>query len=98
MPEPYNVDFDRTAASLGPYGESDRATIKYGQCYTDSDYFSEADVQKLGECTRFIFDDTVQGQFLWNFRNELEAKWSYIEAYDKGWINKNKFVGKQFLQ
>ncbi len=30
MPEPYNVDFDRTAASLGPYGESDRATIKYG--------------------------------------------------------------------
>ena len=30
LPAPHNVDFDRTAATLGPYGESDRATIHYG--------------------------------------------------------------------
>lgn len=86
MPEPYNVDFDRTAATLGPYGESTRATIEYGQCYTDSAFFSDADVQVLGDCVSYIFNDTVDGQFLWNFRNELEPRWSYVEAYDKGWL------------
>ena len=24
---------------------------------------------------------------MWNFRNEMEDKWSYVNAYDKGWIN-----------
>ena len=26
---------------------------------------------------------------MWNFRNEMEDKWSYVNAYDKGWINQN---------
>lgn len=38
------VDFDRNASTLGPYGESNRSTIEYGQCYIDSDYFSDDDV------------------------------------------------------
>ena len=88
MPAPYNVDFDRTAPGpLGPFGESKRSTIEYGQCYTDSAFFSDADVKVLGDCISYIFDDTVAGQFLWNFRTELEPRWSYIEAYDNGWIN-----------
>ena len=31
----------------------------------------------------------VEGQFMWNFRNEMEDKWSYMNAFDKGWINQN---------
>ena len=32
------------------------------------------------------FNKHVEGQFLWNFRNELEDKWNYVTAYDKGWL------------
>ena len=32
------------------------------------------------------FNKHVEGQFMWNFRNELEDKWNYVTAYDKGWI------------
>jgi hypothetical protein len=47
-------------------------------------------VQRLGDCSREVFDRTVKAQFLWTARNELESKWNYVEAYDKGWINKNR--------
>ena len=38
LPEPYAVDFDRTAESLGPYGGNPQ-TVHYGNCASDSDYF-----------------------------------------------------------
>lgn len=56
LPEEYAVDFDRSAAMLGPYGESTRATIQYGMCFTDSDYFSHDEVQEFADCSREIFD------------------------------------------
>jgi hypothetical protein len=59
MPEPYGVDFDRTAAQLGPFGENDRSTIRYGQCLSDSEYFGDADVKVLGDCISYILNDTV---------------------------------------
>ena len=97
LPEPHNVDFDRTAATLGPWGESDRSMVKNGKCPIDSNYFSDSDVQRLGDCTRYIFDHSVEGQFLWTFRNELEVKWDYIKAYEKGWIKHPK-TAETFLQ
>ncbi len=36
-----------------------------------------------------IFNWSVEGHFMWTVRNELEPRWNYIEAYDKGWV-KNK--------
>lgn len=87
LPEPYNVDFDRTASSLGPYG-SNPQTVSYGKCQTDSSYFSNDDVTTLGQCALNAFDNNVQGQFLWTAHNELEPKWSYIEAYNNGWIKR----------
>ena len=48
----YAVDFDRTAAKLGPYGSGsstrDHATISYGTCAVDSDYYNDADIMRLG--------------------------------------------------
>ena len=88
LPEPYAADFDRTAESLGPYGPGSQ-TVRYGQCATDSAHFSDAEVGQLGQCALDAFDAQVQGQFLWTARNELEAKWSYLQAYDNGWIKRN---------
>ena len=64
-------------------------------CYTDSDYFSQSDVKVLGDCVSKTFNDNVEGQFIWNFRTELEPRWSYIEAYDNGWLNN---YTQEFLQ
>jgi len=50
----------------------------------------------LADCMLEMFHETVQGQFLWTFRNELEDKWNYITAYDLGWLNQNKT--KAFLK
>jgi hypothetical protein len=87
LPEEHAVDFDRTADTLGPWGESDRSMVKKGQCARDSTFFSESDIKDLADCTRKVFDDHVAGHFLWTARNELEDRWNYVNAYDKGWIH-----------
>jgi glucan 1,3-beta-glucosidase len=85
LPAPYAVDFDRSAATLGPYGDNAQ-TVQYGNCSSDSSYFSSDDMNTLGHCALGAFDTYVGGHFLWTFRNEIEAKWSYVQAYDNGWI------------
>ena len=86
------VDFDRTAAELGPYGyngqqiSSDHAIIKNGTCAIDSDFYSDADVMRLGQCALSIFNGNVAGHFMWTVRNELEPRWEYVRSYDAGWI------------
>ena len=45
---------------------------------------------RLGQCYLDIFNDEVQAHFMWTVRNELEPRWSYLEAYDAGWINKQE--------
>jgi hypothetical protein len=72
---------------LGLHGESTYSTIKSGMCLTDSNYFSHDDIKTLGDCTSFILNNAVAGQFLWNFRTELEPRWSYVQAYDNHWLN-----------
>jgi glucan 1,3-beta-glucosidase len=49
LPADVAVDFDRTAATVGPYRNSD-LSIKYGQCQTDSTRFTDADVQTMATC------------------------------------------------
>ena len=90
LPAQYAVTIDKDAAMLGPIGESDRSAIRYGKCARDSTWFTDDNLQTLADCTHDTFTKHVAGQFLWNFRNELEIKWSYLEAYDKGWLNFNQ--------
>lgn len=61
LPAEHAVDFDRTAATLGPYGESDRATVRNGKCATDSTFFPDDQVQRLADCVLYIFDQEVEG-------------------------------------
>ena len=86
LPEDVGTDFDRTAAMLGPYGSNTLSTVQYGKCPKDSTYLSEEDVMTLGQCMISIYNDNVAGHFLWTARNELEERWNYVTAYDKGWI------------
>ena len=44
---------------------------------------------RLGQCVMDIFNDNVEGHFMWTVRNELEPRWEYVTSYDAGWI-KNK--------
>jgi len=84
------VDFDRTAADLGPYGASgltrSHSTIQNGKCAIDSAFYNDDDVMRLGQCTLDIFNWAVDGHFMWTVRNELESRWNYVDSYDKGWI------------
>jgi glucan 1,3-beta-glucosidase len=89
IPDPeLGVDFDRTAAILGPFGSNDLSTIRNGKCPIDSAFYSDDDVNTLGKCATSIMDQYVAGQFMWTFRNELEPRWSYVQAYDAGWIKR----------
>ena len=89
----HGTDFDRTAARLGPYGTEglifQQALIKEGMCAIDSEHFSEDQVLQLGQCLLDTFNENVEGHFMWTVRNQLEDRWSYVTAYDKGWV-KNK--------
>lgn len=104
MPEETAVDLDRSAAINGPFGTAlrdgfDQAFIRNGMCATDSTFFSDVDVAIIGGCALRAFDDMVEGHFLWTFRNELEDKWSYVNAYDKGWLNRDSPLPQEsFLQ
>lgn len=86
LPSDLAVDFDRTAATLGPYGTPTPQTVQNGNCAKDSTYFGNDDMITLGHCAIYSMNDYVQGHFLWTYHNELEEKWSYKEAYDRGWI------------
>jgi len=77
MPGPYGVDFDRTLPTIGPFGVSPPNTPEYGMCTTDSNFFGDDQVQELADCHMATFDKTMQAQFIWNFRTELESRWSY---------------------
>ena len=98
MPEPYGVDFDRTLPEIGPYGVSPAQTPRYGMCATDSNNFNHADIQVLADCTLDTFDALMDAQFIWNFRTEIEDRWSYINAYDNGWLNRSAKAPTETLQ
>lgn len=96
------VDFDRTADSLGPYGKTgldfEQSTIKNGQCAIDSAFYADDQVMRLGQCVMTIFNENVEGHFMWTVRNELEPRWNYISSYDLGWINQNTTTVEEVTQ
>ena len=93
LPASVAVDFNREAETLGPYGASDRATVHRGACARDSTWFSDEQVRQLGACMTDVFiEANVQGQFLWTAHNELETRWSYLLAFDKGWLQKGPII------
>jgi len=85
----HGTDFDRTAATLGPFGtgNSTNVAIQNGKCSTDSDFFSQEEVQTIAKCALKSFDKHLNGTFFWTAHNEIEEKWDYVKAWDLGWLN-----------
>ena len=79
------VDLDRNAYRQGPFG-TDPDTAIYGKCPIDSARFTHEEVSAIGKCIYEAFDANIDAQTMWTFRNELEPRWSYIEAYNYGLI------------
>ena len=70
----------------GPFSTKNKLHVaRYGMCTTDSDRWSDEEMLANGQCVLKTFDTYAEAHFMWNFRTELEPKWSYVESYDKGW-------------
>lgn len=110
MPERTAVGFDFKKAAMegngvAPFGANNTMFgVDNGMCMSDSEHFGDADVEKLATCALDAYDRHIDAHFFWNFRNEIEARWSYTVAYDKGWINRSaknahhKASSLEFLQ
>jgi len=100
-PAPYvtetAVDFDRSAALLGPFGTGNpyQTNVQKGKCAIDSEFFSNEEVRTLAKCALDSYDRHIQGSFFWTAHNELEPKWDYIKAWDMGWLNQTSTVKEQ---
>lgn len=83
------VDFDRTASVLGPFGNGDPKyyNIMNGNCTTDSAHFSDDEVKQIAKCALTSYNKHLQGHFLWAGHVEIEPRWDFMQAYDKGWLN-----------
>jgi glucan 1,3-beta-glucosidase len=88
LPTSVAVDFNRTAYILGPFGtgNANDVCIQNGKCSSDSAYFSDAQVNTLAKCAYKSFDAHLGAHIMWTAHNEIEIKWDYIRAYDKGWL------------
>ena len=86
----FNTEFNRDSTEpLGPWGTADqtKCSITGGICWDDSEQFTKEEVGKLATCMLKAFDANLDAQFIWTARNEIEDKWSYVKAWDNGWIN-----------
>lgn len=100
LPDSVARDFDRSAAILGPFGTHTPETdvcVQKGKCSTDSMYFNQDQVRTIAKCALEAFDEHLGASFLWNAKNELEPKWSYIDSWDMAWTNKTAVPADQIL-
>lgn len=89
LPEELAPDMDRTAYMQGPYGTNLIDVARYGMCPIDSGKFDVHDLHKIGRCVMEAYNDNIDAHIMWNFRNELEPRWSYVESWNNGWINQH---------
>ncbi|CAM9340291.1 unnamed protein product [Chrysoparadoxa australica] len=90
-PEPYMGSEQPGAppdASLGeqlPRG-SESSTPIYGMCPIDKSWEDDnLTMSRLARAKVAAFEQTG-GWFFWNFKTELEPKWSFIESVRRGWM------------
>lgn len=61
--------------------------VLYGTCPIDHTYEGVMeDIQRLSYASLNSFDLTTHGFFFWNFKTELESRWSYLQAVENKWI------------
>mmetsp|Transcript_2326 Transcript_2326/g.3574 ORF Transcript_2326/g.3574 Transcript_2326/m.3574 type:complete len:558 (+) Transcript_2326:84-1757(+) len=89
-PEPYmgqpGAPPDPSKGKQGPFGTGD-STPDHGMCPIDQYYSNEDEIMhNLAMAKLNLFDLASHGQFFWNFRTELEDRWSFQKAVARGWL------------
>jgi hypothetical protein len=70
-----------------PFGVSGQSYVSYGMCPIDKAYPNDDLVMRAhARAKLWSYELNSHGQFFWNFRTELEPRWSFQEAVKKGWI------------
>jgi hypothetical protein len=93
-----DFDFDRSADMPSPQGnegDNKQNSIQKGLCFTDSLKFNQTEVGQIARCALDLYDKHLNGSFLWTAKNEIEARWNYISAWDMLWLNKTEVPADQ---
>ncbi|CAM9611016.1 unnamed protein product [Chrysoparadoxa australica] len=77
----------------GPFGTG-ASTPRYGKCPVGAPWRDEDVFMKALAHTKLHAFEHGHGHLFWNWRTELEERWDYLEATDRGWFPQNV----EFLQ
>ncbi len=69
----------------GPYGTG-QFTPSFGQCPVDASWVDEDTFMRKLAHAKLHAMDVGHGFFFWNFKTELEDRWSYVNSVNKGYI------------
>ncbi|EOD13056.1 hypothetical protein EMIHUDRAFT_445914 [Emiliania huxleyi CCMP1516] len=93
-PEPYmgeqpGAPPDAEAPLQGPYGTGVSGPM-FGKCPVGMPWGTQENETMSRLANRYFKSFSAgHGWFFWNFRTELEPRWSYLEAWRLGWFQKN---------
>eukprot|EP00752_Nemacystus_decipiens_P018730 g16793.t1 len=70
---------------VGPFGTGS-STPSFGQCPIDAAWHSENEFMTSLAYAKLHAFEGGHGWFFWNFKTELEVRWDYLAATDKGYF------------
>ncbi|KAG8458494.1 hypothetical protein KFE25_003029 [Diacronema lutheri] len=76
---------DEAKAEQGPFGTG-MSTPRYGWCPVDRPWPDDDAATRRLALKKLNAFQGVSGWFFWNFKTELEPKWSYLAAVERGWM------------
>jgi len=93
IPEQVLADPKYDTHPVGPFGSGGESYIVNGTClfegggsFSINATMDDHIVAQIGLALLSAFDSDSHGQFFWNFRTELEEKWDFRRAVDRGWL------------
>lgn len=76
---------DSAKGQQGPFGTG-MSTPRNGLCPIDRPWPDDDSVTRRLAHKKLSAFIRISGHFFWNFKTELEPKWSYLDAVERGWI------------
>lgn len=68
------------------HGDITWVGVSNGMCWDDSELFNDAEVGMIAKCAQDVFNTYTDATFMWTARTEIEQRWSYIDSYDRKWL------------
>jgi glucan 1,3-beta-glucosidase len=76
---------DHSLGAQAPFGTGFSSPL-YGKCPVDRSWEDDDVTMKRLARAKLAAFELTSGWFYWNFRTELEPKWSYLEGVRRGWL------------